>query len=253
VRSAGYYGPAAGKTGTTQDLSDAWFVGYTPHVVASVWIGFDQPKPVAGNASGSAAAYAWGRMMNRIERHDQVDWEMPEHVIRVNIDPSTGYALEDGCAPRNGPATTELFLSGREPDQRVCPDRGGMRWVGDVADWVGNNLFGWLKSKPEQRDVQVESRPRRYQPRADARPDRRRDDHDHDRLHERLMERAPIAAEEVREYIDEILREERFEDQRKVFRAWAERLEEAMQEVRLDGRERRELARLVDELRRRST
>src|SRR5690606_25711288 len=67
VRGVGYRGPAAGKTGTTDDWTDAWFVGYTTHRVAGVWIGFDRPRPIATRATGGTApAAAWGAIMRRI-------------------------------------------------------------------------------------------------------------------------------------------------------------------------------------------
>ena len=73
VRSAGYRGPAAGKTGTTDDWTDAWFVGYTTRRVAGIWIGFDRPRPIAARATGGTApAAAWGAIMRRIA--DDEDW-----------------------------------------------------------------------------------------------------------------------------------------------------------------------------------
>src|SRR5678809_307407 len=58
--------PVAGKTGTTNDNSDVWFVGMTPEIVAGVWLGFDKPKTITpGAAGGSLAAPIWGKMMAR--------------------------------------------------------------------------------------------------------------------------------------------------------------------------------------------
>ena len=58
---SGYRGPAAGKTGTTNDGSDVWFVGYTPDLIGTVWIGFDQPRTIVPDASGGRiAAPVWG-------------------------------------------------------------------------------------------------------------------------------------------------------------------------------------------------
>src|SRR6185437_14518241 len=58
--------PVAGKTGTSNDNKDLWFVGMTPDIVASVWVGFDRPKTVArGAVGGSFAAPIWGAMMGR--------------------------------------------------------------------------------------------------------------------------------------------------------------------------------------------
>ena len=63
---AGSKAPAAGKTGTTNDATDTWFVGYTPRLVAAVWMGFDEPRPIMGLATGGRlAAPVWGRMMVR--------------------------------------------------------------------------------------------------------------------------------------------------------------------------------------------
>jgi len=85
VRSAGYRGPAAGKTGTTNDGTDAWFVGYTPHLVASVWVGFDRSRPIAARASGgTVAAEIWGRAMRRIDSRG-ADW--PERVEAPRVQP----------------------------------------------------------------------------------------------------------------------------------------------------------------------
>src|SRR5690606_27694620 len=69
VRNAGFWLPAAGKTGTTSQRKDAWFVGMTPDLVAGVWIGFDRPKRILPNGSGgSLAAPAWAELM-RSEEH----------------------------------------------------------------------------------------------------------------------------------------------------------------------------------------
>jgi len=73
VRGAGYRGPAAGKTGTTDDWTDAWFVGYTTRRVAGIWIGFDRPRSIAARATGGTApAAAWGAIMRRIAGDE--DW-----------------------------------------------------------------------------------------------------------------------------------------------------------------------------------
>ena len=64
ARAAGFKLPAAGKTGTTDDYADAWFVGYTPHLVTGVWFGLDRPAPIMrGGFAGVVAVPAWGRFM----------------------------------------------------------------------------------------------------------------------------------------------------------------------------------------------
>ena len=71
VRTAGYRGAVAGKTGTTNDGADTWFVGYTPARVLGIWTGFDQPRPIAANATGgTVAAEVWGRTMRRLDAGD---------------------------------------------------------------------------------------------------------------------------------------------------------------------------------------
>jgi membrane peptidoglycan carboxypeptidase len=85
VRSAGYRGPAAGKTGTTNDGTDAWFVGYTPRLVASVWVGFDRARPIAARVSGgTVAAEIWGRAMRRIDTRG-ADW--PDRIEAPRFEP----------------------------------------------------------------------------------------------------------------------------------------------------------------------
>ena len=64
ARQAGFTLPAAGKTGTTNDYVDAWFVGYTPHVIAGVWVGFDQPQTIVSNGyAGDLAVPIWAAFM----------------------------------------------------------------------------------------------------------------------------------------------------------------------------------------------
>jgi len=104
VRSSGYYGPAAGKTGTTNDGRDAWFIGLTPEVVAGVWIGFDQPREIVrGRGASALAAPAWGRWMRETEdarsnlHPGSREWTPPPGVVRVRYDPATGDVLEERC------------------------------------------------------------------------------------------------------------------------------------------------------------
>jgi penicillin-binding protein 1A len=125
VRSAGFHGPAAGKTGTTNDAADAWFVGYTPDVVAAVWIGYDQPSSLGSGASGGGfAAPVWGRVMRRTYavRPAPPVWKAPQGLAERVIDEETGLVLQEGCKPRNGRVATELFLAEYVPAV-VCPSR----------------------------------------------------------------------------------------------------------------------------------
>jgi 1A family penicillin-binding protein len=124
ARAAGFRGAAAGKTGTTNDGVDAWFIGFTPELVTGVWIGFDEPRPIVPNASGGrVAAPVWGRMMARHYRGRQSPppWKAPGNIVAHEIDPGSGLVLEEGCWPLEGQPYRELFIAGREP-RSICPD-----------------------------------------------------------------------------------------------------------------------------------
>lgn len=113
--------PAAGKTGTTNDNSDVWFVGLTPDVVAGVWLGFDKPVSIApGAAGGSLAAPVWGKMVARYyaSKPDLVaraaeQWLPPVGVIYGDFDRVTGQLATDQT-PANE-RYTEYFVEGTEP------------------------------------------------------------------------------------------------------------------------------------------
>jgi penicillin-binding protein 1A len=99
ARAAGFTHPAAGKTGTTDDYADAWFIGYTPHLVAGVWFGLDRPAPIMrGGFGGVVAVPAWGRFMRVVTAGDKPDWyEMPPDVERVTICRLSGARATDAC------------------------------------------------------------------------------------------------------------------------------------------------------------
>jgi penicillin-binding protein 1A len=126
VRESGFKAPAAGKTGTTQDGADTWFVGYTPEIVAAVWMGFDRTRPIMAKATGGRlAAPVWARLMTRIYagRKPSAGWPMPAGVLEGMVDPQTGLLLASGCAPWSGVAYKELFVQGAVP-VTVCPSQG---------------------------------------------------------------------------------------------------------------------------------
>ncbi|CAN5795138.1 hypothetical protein BH23GEM3_BH23GEM3_05410 [soil metagenome] len=121
VRGAGFSGPAAGKTGTTNANTDVWFVGYTPELVGGVWIGMDQPETIIRGASGGTlAAPIWGRMMNRIyqTRPMPAAWQAPSGVISEEVERGTGILVSDTC-PAQGATYTEYFLGA--PPRGICP------------------------------------------------------------------------------------------------------------------------------------
>jgi penicillin-binding protein 1B len=107
-------GYVAGKTGTTNDYRDAWFVGYTPDMVTTVWVGFDKGQPLR-LSSAEAAIPLWGSYMSAIP-HDERELRAPAGVTFRNIDPETGMIWDEGCPGPN----KEVFLDGTAPT-RHCP------------------------------------------------------------------------------------------------------------------------------------
>jgi len=115
ARSAGFRLDAAGKTGTTNDLRDAWFAGFTPGLLTVVWIGFDDNQPL-GLSGAQAALPIWTEFMKRaLAGTPNIPFEAPEGVSFVDIDPDTGKLAVPGC-PR---VIREAFLAGTEPT-RAC-------------------------------------------------------------------------------------------------------------------------------------
>jgi len=124
VRSRGYRWPAAGKTGTTDDYRDAWFIGYNHALVCGVWVGFDDFHSMGrGGAGSSAAMPPWPAIMNRAvasysreKGHGAIDgssldFAMPQGVVGVNISARTGLLPESGLDD----TIYEYFISGTEP------------------------------------------------------------------------------------------------------------------------------------------
>lgn len=115
LKKFGQERPAAGKTGTTDDYRDAWFIGYTPQVVTGVWVGHDKPKPGGrGFTGGVVAAPIWERFMRQaMAKKAAIDFPQPESVVSMNIDPATGLAANSQCPEKR----MEFYLSGTEPSE----------------------------------------------------------------------------------------------------------------------------------------
>jgi len=113
--------PAAGKTGTSEDFHDAYFVGYTRQLVCGVWVGFDQPQDT-GLTGAQAALPAWVRFMLDSVRQPELGFgPPPPGITMATIDPATGGLATPSC-PR---VATLPFLSGTEPTQ-PCRAHGGL-------------------------------------------------------------------------------------------------------------------------------
>ena len=114
--------PSAGKTGTTDDYRDAWFIGYTPQVITGVWVGYDKPRPGGkGFTGGAVAAPIWERFMRKaVAAKAAADFTRPDTVVSVAIDPATGYLATADCPERRD----EFYITGSEPSE-YCPKHGG--------------------------------------------------------------------------------------------------------------------------------
>lgn len=133
ARQAGFMLPAAGKTGTTNDYVDAWFVGYTPHLVTGVWVGFDQPKTIITNGyAADLAVPIWGQFMKVATRNAKPEWfDRPANVIGVNVCRVSGKLPNYGCSnvqtvddsgaiEVKSMVYTDYFVKGTQPTT-TCP------------------------------------------------------------------------------------------------------------------------------------
>jgi len=149
ARRVGFTLPAAGKTGTTNDYHDVWFVGFTPTLVTGVWVGYDQPRTIISNGyAGDLAVPMWARFMKQATSGDEPVWfKPPATVIGVNICRISGKRAMDGC--RNVVVTdkdgqlavrsqiyTEYFVRGSEPID-YCPYHGAPGFADTVIGTAG--------------------------------------------------------------------------------------------------------------------
>lgn len=127
ARAAGVAGPVAGKTGTTDDYHDAWFVGFSSAVVVGVWVGFDQPAPIGPNAYGARVALPiWADFMKRASRIVPArEFSIPATVEEEELCSVSYLKPVDGC-----PVYTEYFKEGDDRPSQLCPvHRGSFKQV----------------------------------------------------------------------------------------------------------------------------
>ena len=115
ARAAGFTLDAAGKSGTTNDLRDAWFVGFTPELLTVVWVGLDDNQPLGLSGTQAALPIWTAFMMRALGGRPSVEFETPEGIVFVDIDRDTGKIAVPGC-PR---IFHESFLVGTAPTE-VC-------------------------------------------------------------------------------------------------------------------------------------
>ena len=114
ARQNGFTLPAGGKTGTTDDHSDAWFIGFTPRLAAGVWVGYDQPQPIGRRAFASVVAVpAWARFMKDAMHSEKGEW----------IQRPAGISFIRRCRVSGGMATEYCELSGEVDNDMVSIGR----------------------------------------------------------------------------------------------------------------------------------
>jgi penicillin-binding protein 1A len=173
ARRVGFTLPAAGKTGTTNDYRDAWFVGYTPKIVTGVWVGYDMPHTIISNGyAAELAVPIWARFMKTATREDKPEWfRPPSGLTSATICRLSGALATDSCRnatlydddgnPTGGSMVyTEYFVRGTEP-RTFCPihdtyEVGGWRALFGIGDRDRDR-----DERPHvaARDIVVERRP----------------------------------------------------------------------------------------------
>ena len=196
ARAEGFRLPAAGKTGTTNDYHDVWFVGYTPTTVTGVWMGFDQPREIIANGyAGELAVPLWASVMAVATDGDTpAPFTRPDGIVGATICRISGKRAVDGCSqvPVEGEdgaveirsmAYTEYFRKGTEP-QGDCEEHQGASFLDKLAGFFGKDndlkpvsaeqaglppasIPRDIPAPPER--VEAQEAPRAAEPRAEAR------------------------------------------------------------------------------------
>ena len=140
IRAWGIEGPVAGKTGTTNDGADVWFVGYTPTLVAGFWFGYDTRRSISAGANGGRdAAPAWAEFYIggwREDRGGAEDWQAPPGMVRRLVDAETGLLAREWCPL----ARYEWFKPNTEPTTE-CTEHDSLNgWIGQFESRLGRIL-----------------------------------------------------------------------------------------------------------------
>ena len=149
IGRSGLSGSFAGKTGTSNDNRDAWFVGYTPSLVVGVWVGFDDDASLHGTAA-QLAVPVWLAIMKRaLAGTPRERFAVPDGVELVSVEAASGKRADASC----GPAITEVFLAGTAPRESCAA--GGGRVVAAAeprrsVKHLGDALGAWLATLPER-------------------------------------------------------------------------------------------------------
>lgn len=130
--------PAAGKTGTTNDYQDAWFMGFTPSIVSGAWVGYDTTKPIGKGETGARAALPiWLDFMKEaVKNTPESDFQVPPGVVFASIHPQTGK-----LAPPNASyAIKEAFIEGTEPKEGGSTGTGNTQPARSTGDFLKEDI-----------------------------------------------------------------------------------------------------------------
>ena len=188
ARQLGFRLPAAGKTGTTNDYRDAWFVGYTPRLVTGVWVGFDQPQTIVSRGyAATVAVPIWAGFMRKATDGDPAEWyKAPAGVVGAQVCRLSGkrptencqgefMQTSDGSSSSVPSVYTEYFVRGTQPDD-YC-DLHQRSIFSRMAGWIGGaspsapiqNRVGERRAS-EDDEVVREAETRRDERQAEAQP-----------------------------------------------------------------------------------
>ncbi len=141
LRSLGYYGEVAAKSGTTNDFRDGWFIGYTPSLTVGVWVGFDDGQSIDLPGAGAALPIFTRFLIDAVGADGERGpygggrFSVPPGIEVVEIDPRTGLRAGLGCRGER-----ELFLRGTAP-HRSCSPYSVVRWLHDGEEWVSEQTL----------------------------------------------------------------------------------------------------------------
>jgi penicillin-binding protein 1A len=157
IRDYGITAPIAGKTGTTNSGADVWFIGYSPTLVAGIWFGYDQPRPINGGSAsgGRIAAPAWADFYRQGWKEPRGSaWYVPDNMVMRVIDPQTGELGNEWCPARQ----REWFRPGHEPTvpcrEHAAPPLWHVEESGDIHE--GDPTSSTRRDEDWTRDVRRE-------------------------------------------------------------------------------------------------
>jgi len=172
ARTLGFTLPAAGKTGTSNDYNDAWFVGFTPSLVAGVWVGFDQPRTILpGGFAAEVAVPLWTSFMKTATQGDKPRWlPTPRGIVSASVCRTSGKLATEGCQHadviddtghlvQRSTVYTEFYAAGTQPTDQCAlhPSRGIFGTLATVLGIGGESKPTTLQAATRVEPTQTET------------------------------------------------------------------------------------------------